>query len=251
LRIKKAYGRRTVQELLQSSIRVKSIDVINSVESKKLSSIIELAQSKRIPIIKRDRKLLDQIINATFHQGVIAHYETPTPWELTDLVHHAKKQVHCSLLIFDGIQDPQNLGAVIRSAEVLGASGVIIRKKRSAELNSVAMKASAGSAFRLPVVIVANLDQTVRVLKKNGYWIYGLDTAGSTSIWQTKFSGHTAFVMGNEEVGISKLLQKRCDNIIHIPQRGTIGSLNVSVATGIVMAEWLRQRTNDSPNTDQ
>jgi len=233
-----------VQELLQSSIRVQSIDVIDSVESKKLSQIIELAESKRIPIVKRDRKMLDQIINATFHQGIIAHYETPTPWDLADLVRHAKKVDHCSLLIFDGIQDPQNLGAVIRSAEVLGAAGVIIRKKRSAELNSVAMKASAGSAFRLPVVIVANLDQTVRLLKKNGYWIYGLDTEGSSSIWETEFSGHTAFVMGNEEVGISKLLQKRCDNLIHIPQRGKVGSLNVSVATGIVMAEWLRQSTS-------
>lgn len=241
MRLKKAFGRRTVHELLLSSVQVKVIDIIDSVQSKKLDQIVELAISKRILIKKHDRKVLDQIVNTNNHQGIIAHYETPTPWELTDLVHHARESDHCSLLIFDGIEDPQNLGAVIRSAEVLGASGVIFRKKRSAELNPVAMKASAGSAFRLPVVIVSNIDQTVRLLKKNGFWIYGLDLTGAASIWDTKFSGHTAFVMGNEEVGISKLLQKRCDQLIHIPQVGKVGSLNVSVATGIVMAEWLRQ----------
>ena len=246
MRIKKAYGRRTVHELLMSSVCVQSIDVIDSVDSKKLSELIDLARSKKVAIKKHDRKTLDQIVNTSNHQGIIAHYETPTPWELSDLVHHARESDHSTLLIFDGIQDPQNLGAVIRSAEVLGASGVIIRKKRSAELNSVAMKASAGSAFRLPVVIVSNLDQTVRLLKKNKYWIYGLDANGEESIWETVFSGHTAFVMGNEEVGISNLLQRRCDKLIHIPQVGKVGSLNVSVATGVVMAEWLRQRNLDN-----
>jgi len=242
LRLKKAFGRRTVLELLQSSIKVKAIEVIDSAHSKKLEQLIELANSKRISIVRHDRKQLDQIIGARNHQGIIAHYETPEPWNLEALIRQAIKADNSSLLIFDGIQDPQNLGAVIRSAEVLGASGVIIRKKRSAELNSVAIKASAGSAFRLPVVIVANLDQAIRLLKKHGFWIYGLDTGGSTSIWDTEFTGQTAFVLGNEEKGISELLRKRCDKLIHIPQRGTIRSLNVSVATGIVMAEWLRQR---------
>ena len=242
--LKKAFGRRTVLELLQSSITVKSIDVIDSAHTKKLNHFLDLAQSKRIPIVKRERKQLDKMINASNHQGIIAHYETPAPWELSDLVHRAIASDHSSLLLFDGIQDPQNLGAVIRSAEVLGATGVIIRKKRSAELNAVAIKASAGSAFRLPTVTVSNLDQTIRYLKKNGFWIYGLDSEGSESIWDVEFSGQTTFVMGNEEKGISQLLRKRCDKLIHIPQLGAVGSLNVSVATGIVMAEWLRQQTH-------
>ena len=185
---------------------------------------------------------LTQLTGGAVHQGVAAEGACGTYVSLEELLERAAEKGEPPLLVLcDGIQDPHNLGAIIRTAEAAGAHGVIIPKRRSASLTLTVGKTSAGAASWLPVARVPNLASAMEILKKNNVWIYGTDAAG-TSYTDADFTGGTAFVIGSEGFGMSRLVGEKCDAMLSLPMRGKVNSLNASVAAGIFLYEAVRQR---------
>lgn len=234
------YGRRAVAELFDSGLTVKRLLIKDGLMSSSISELENKAKSIGIEIERRSRHELDRLTGSSVHQGVVAYYSAPDEYGLEDVLN--LKLETALILILDGIEDPHNFGAVIRSAEVFGAKAVIFPQNHSASLSPTVVKTSAGAALRLPIVRVVNLVQTVKILKDNGYWLFGLDPKGNKNIWETDIRGKTALVFGSEGKGLSRLIKEKCDFLIHIPQTGSIASLNVSASAAIVMAEWTRQK---------
>lgn len=233
-------GRNPVLEALRSDALVDTVYV--SQESGGLQEIITLAKEKGIPVkIVTDAKL-SQLTSGAVHQGVAAEGACGKYVSLEDLLQYAADREEPPLLVLcDGIQDPHNLGAIIRTAEAAGAHGVVIPKRRSASLTLTVGKTSAGAASWLPVARVSNLTAAMETLKKNGVWIYGTDAAG-TSYTDSDFTCGTAFVIGSEGFGMSRLVSETCDAMLSLPMRGKVNSLNASVAAGIFLYEAVRQR---------
>lgn len=238
----KAFGRRAVGELLNSELEVLELFFLSSGTGKEFFELIRIAEERKIRAVRVSRQELDRIAGADKHQGVIAFYTAPPTMDLEDLLDRRGGDESGPIIILDGVEDPHNLGAIIRSAEVFGALGVVIRQRRAAGLNPVVVKASAGGALRLPIVVAVNIERTIRTLQQEGYWVYGLDMGGSKTIWETNLSGNIALVLGSEGHGLGQLVRERCDDLISILQTGTVSSLNVSVSAGIVLAEWMRQQ---------
>ena len=218
-------GRNPVMEALRSGARIDMLYV--GQESGGLQEIISLAKEQGIPVKVVTESKLTQLTGGAVHQGVAAEA--------------AEKGEPPLLVLCDGIQDPHNLGAIIRTAEAAGAHGVIIPKRRSASLTLTVGKTSAGAASWLPVARVPNLASAMEILKKNNVWIYGTDAAG-TSYTDADFTGGTAFVIGSEGFGMSRLVGEKCDAMLSLPMRGKVNSLNASVAAGIFLYEAVRQR---------
>lgn len=234
-------GRNPVIEALKAD---KLIDLIfvNPEAEGSVKLIIKLARDKNIPIKQVSEQKLSNMCDGMSHQGVIAMgacAEYKTPEELLDIAR--EKGEDPFLIICDEIEDPHNLGAIIRTAETAGAHGVIIPKRRSASLNQTVFKTSAGAASWLPVARVANIAQTIDTLKKNGVWIYGTDGSG-TNYTDERLDGAIALVIGSEGYGMSRLAREKCDGLLSLPMKGKITSLNASVAAGIFMYEVVRQR---------
>ncbi|MCC8135473.1 MAG: 23S rRNA (guanosine(2251)-2'-O)-methyltransferase RlmB, partial [Ruminococcus sp.] len=191
-------------------------------------------------------KKLSQLTGGASHQGVVAVGACGEYVTVEDILAvSAEKNSTPFIIICDEIEDPHNLGAIIRTAETAGADGIIIPKRRSASLNATVFKTSAGAASYVPVARVSNLAACIDFLKENGVWIYGTDAAG-TVYCDTDLTGSMALVIGSEGFGISRLIQKKCDFMIKLPMMGKITSLNASVAAGIFMYEALRQRRSSS-----
>ncbi|MDP8228902.1 MAG: 23S rRNA (guanosine(2251)-2'-O)-methyltransferase RlmB [Candidatus Electryoneaceae bacterium] len=235
------YGRRAVAELLETSLIVVKIMILESGQGRSLDQLLHSARAKSIPIIIKKRAELERITSGGVHQGVVAFYEAPKSLTVPELLDQLNDNAEELLILLDGVEDPHNFGAIIRSAEVLGVGGVIFRKHRAAGLTPTVIKASAGAALRLPLAITPNLDYAIRLLKDSNYWIYGLDQDGDVSLWETDLTGKIGYIMGGEGAGLASLTRKRCDRLIRIPQKGKIGSLNVSVSAALAMAEWLKQ----------
>ena len=235
------FGRRAVAELLETNLIVVEIMITESGQGRSLDQLLRSAKAKRIPIVIKKRPELDRITSGGIHQGVVAFYESPKSFSVSDLLDQRKDNADDLLILLDGVEDPHNFGAIIRSAEVLGVGGLIFRKHRAAGLTPTVIKASAGAALRLPLAQTPNLDYAIRLLKEEKYWIYGLDQDADVSLWETDLTGKIAFVMGGEGAGLARLTRERCDRLIRIPQKGRIGSLNVSVSAALAMAEWLKQ----------
>ncbi|MBD5159541.1 MAG: 23S rRNA (guanosine(2251)-2'-O)-methyltransferase RlmB, partial [Ruminococcus sp.] len=207
-----------------------------------LGLIRRLAKEKGIVVKDAQEKKLTQLADGASHQGVVAvgacgKYVTVE--EILDV--SRKKGTKPFIIICDGIEDPHNLGAIIRTAETSGADGVIIPKRRSASLNATVAKTSAGAVSYVPVARVSNLSACIDTLKENGVWIYGTDASGS-DYCKTDFTGSMALVIGSEGFGISRLIREKCDFMVKLPMYGKINSLNASVAGGIFMYEVVRQR---------
>ena len=206
----------------------------------------ELAERARELGVKphaRDRAALDRMTGGGRHQGVAARYKTPparSETELPALVEAAGRDA--LFLVLDGVTDPHNLGACLRSAEAAGATAVIVPKDRAVGMTATVRRASAGAADRVPFFAATNLARTLRTLKDAGVWLTGLAGEGSTPLYALDFGGPVAIVMGSEGEGMRRLTREACDHLAHIPMRGSVESLNVSVATGIVLFEVLRQR---------
>ena len=149
-------------------------------------------------------------------------------------------------MILDHLEDPHNLGAIIRTALCSGVMGIVIPDDRSVRVNSTVLKVSAGAAYYMPIIKVKNINQIIGALKGNGFWIYGADMNGEINLYKSKFDGLIGLVMGNEGKGISKIVRENCDGLVGIPQEGILGSLNVSVATGVIIYEMFRQRSFNS-----
>ena len=203
----------------------------------RLQEIIDLAREHSVPVRFEPREALDRASNSAAHQGVVAFGAVQRYAELEDVVARAGVQL---LVLLDGVEDPHNLGAIIRTAHAAGASAILIPDRRAAGLTDVVGKAAAGALEHLPVVRVGNVTQTLESLKKRGFWIYGLDERGPQLYSETDYARPTVFVLGGEGQGLHQLVKKHCDVLVRIPMAGAISSLNVSVAAGIVLFEWRR-----------
>ena len=234
-------GRNPVIEALKSGTELDTIYICGSGGS--LNLIRKLAKDSGVVVKDAQEKKLSQLSGGASHQGVVAVGACGKYVSVEDILAVSRKKgTRPFIIICDEIEDPHNLGAIIRTAETSGADGVIIPKRRSASLNATVFKTSAGAASYVPVARVSNLASCIDQLKENGVWIYGTDASGE-EYTRTDFTGSCALVIGSEGFGISKLIQKKCDFMIKLPMLGKINSLNASVAAGIFMYEVLRQRS--------
>lgn len=233
-------GRNPVIEALKSETPLDTIYISGNGGS--LGLIRRLAKEKGIVVKDVQEKKLTQLSDGASHQGVVATgscAEYVTVEEILEV--SEKKGTKPFIVICDEIEDPHNLGAIIRTAETAGVDGVIIPKRRSASLNATVAKTSAGAVSHIPVARVSNLSACIDTLKKNGVWIYGTDATGN-DCYSTDFTGSMALVIGSEGFGISRLIREKCDFMVRLPMYGKINSLNASVAGGIFMYEVIRQR---------
>ena len=209
----------------------------------RLTEIEENARRKGIDVRRVSAQALDGVAGGVRHQGVAARYAAAKTWdehELAGLVEAAGGKA--LVLVLDGVQDPHNLGACLRSAAAAGATAVVIPKDKSATVNATVRKTSAGAADRLPVVAVTNLSRCLRDLQKLGVWVYGLAGEAEASLYALDLRGNVALVLGGEADGLRRLTREHCDGLAKIPMPGDVESLNVSVAAGVTLFEAVRQR---------
>jgi len=237
-------GRNPVVEALKAGRPIHKILLARNAKSQgAIAQILSLAQAQGIPVEYVDGRILDTRSATGTHQGVLAYAAAKDYIDLTDLLVISKGKGEPPLyVVLDGIEDPHNLGAILRTAEASGVHGVIVRARRAAGLTPAAVKASAGAVEYVPVARVANIAQTIETLKKNNVWVVGIDMAGETEYSKVDFKPATAIVIGSEGKGLSDLVRKRCDILAYIPMKGKISSLNASVAAAVVMYEALKQR---------
>ncbi|MGI5894383.1 MAG: 23S rRNA (guanosine(2251)-2'-O)-methyltransferase RlmB [Candidatus Merdivicinus sp.] len=244
-------GRNAVIEALKANTNADTLFIEKGQTGGSMSKIIALAKQAGCPIKEVTSQKLEGLAAGTVHQGVVLSVSAVEYAEVEDiLAKAAEKGEKPFIIIADDIEDPHNLGAIIRTAETAGAHGVIIPKRRGVGLTSAVFKSSAGAAAHLPVARVANLASTVDELKEQGIWVYGCDMDGQN--WcETDFSGGVALVIGSEGKGMSRLLKEKCDVMVSLPMRGQITSLNASVAGGIIMYEVTRQRLGISAHNSR
>ena len=236
------FGVNPVREALRGKRGIHALYVQSTATDHRLEKILELAREKGVGVIKRDREDLTRMCGSSHHQGMALRV-APFPYaDLDDIiVSTAQGGLTGFLLVLDGIQDPHNLGALVRTAACAGANGVIIPKDRACGITTVAEKTSAGAVETIPIAQVINVAQALDVMKKSGYWVYGLTGEVGTSLYSVNFSGNIALVVGSEGEGIRPLVRKQCDVLVSIPQYGGVGSLNASVAGGIALFEVARK----------
>lgn len=235
-------GRNAVSEALRSERAIDTLLVVKGERNGSVGRIIAECREKKIVIKEVDKKKLDFMCGQGNHQGVAAYAAAHEYAEVEDILALAEERGEAPFIIIcDGIEDPHNLGAIIRTAETSGAHGIIIPKRRNASLTWAVGKASAGAVEYMPVARVGNLASVIDELKEKGIWIYSADMDGQN--WcETDYSGGVALVIGSEGNGVSRLIRENSDFIVSLPMRGKITSLNASVAAGILMYEVSRQR---------
>lgn len=235
-------GRNPVMEAIRSGRSIESILVAKGERSGSVVAIIAKAKQKNIPVKDVDSKKLDFLAKGVNHQGIVAQCAVKEYSTLEDIFALAEERGESPfIIILDKIEDPHNLGAIIRTAECAGAHGVIIPERRSAGLSYTVEKTSAGALEYMPVVRVKNISAVLQKLKDKGIWVYGADMDGE-HYKKVNFDGAVALVIGNEGKGISPLVAKDCDVIVSLPMKGKINSLNASVAAGILMYEIADKR---------
>lgn len=237
------YGINPVREALRGNRRAFELFVQTSGSDQRIAKLAALAEEKGVPVRRRERPDLERLAGNSHHQGVVLRVAPFAYTDLHDFLAGRAGDEPLFLLMLDGIQDPHNLGALIRSAACAGAQAVIIPKDRACGITSVVEKASAGAVETLPVIQVTNLAQALEQLKQAGCWSYGLAGEGGSTIYQTDLRGNLVLVIGNEGEGMRPLVRKQCDGLLAIPQYGGVSSLNASVAGGIVLFEAARQRS--------
>jgi 23S rRNA (guanosine2251-2'-O)-methyltransferase len=242
------YGINPVVEALRGGRQAFELFVAGGGHDKRVEKILALAAEKGVPVRQRDKRDITRLCGTDYHQGVALRVE-PFPYaDIADVLSRWRASAEKGLLlVLDGVQDPHNLGALIRTAACAGAHGVIIPKDRAVGITAAVEKASAGAIETIPVARVANIAQTLEELKRDGYWIYGAAGNASESLYEQDFTGHVALVIGGEGEGIRPLVRKKCDVLIAIPLKGGVASLNASVAGGIMLFEALRQRLSATP----
>lgn len=203
-----------------------------------MQEIVALCRELAVPVRFEPREALDRLAGSAAHQGVVALGAAGPHAELEDLLADAKL-----LVVLDGIEDPHNLGAIVRTAHAAGAAAVVIPERRAAGLTETVAKAAAGALEHLPVARVTNVSRTLEMLKARGFWIYGLDERGAQDYDRADYALPTVFVLGGEGKGLHELVKKHCDLLVRIPLAGRISSLNVSVAAGIVLFDWKRRHS--------
>jgi 23S rRNA (guanosine2251-2'-O)-methyltransferase len=237
-------GIHAVREALAAGSAFDRIVIAKGRQDSRIEEIVQLARERGIAIRFEDRGQLDRLAHSRDHQGVVAMAAVRAAAALEDILersNQAKGQIGLIILL-DGVEDPHNLGAIIRTALAAGAHGVVIPERRAVGLTDTVARASAGALAHLPVAKVTNLARSMEELKQAGYWLVGLDEQGQKNYTEVDYTSPTGIVMGSEGKGLHELTRKRCDFVVSLPTAGPIKSLNVSVATGVVLFEVLRQR---------
>ena len=236
-------GRNSVLELLESGKAINKIFVAKGEKHGSINKIIAIAKEKRIIIVEKERRQMEQIAQTSNYQGVIAIVPPYEYCEIEDILEEARnRNEEPFILILDGIEDPHNLGSIIRTAETAGVHGIIIPKRRAASVNSTVNKTSAGAVEHMKIARVTNISDSIERLKKEGLWVCGTDINTNKYYYNQDLTGPLAIVIGNEGNGISEKVRKNCDFLVKIPMKGKVTSLNASVSTGIIVYEAVKQR---------
>lgn len=236
-------GRNAVIEALKSDRTIECVYVSKGDLEGSIKVALGLAKDKGVVIKEADRRKLDTMCDGLNHQGIVARVTPFKYCEVNDILEDAKrKEQQPFIVILDEIEDPHNLGSIIRTAELCGVHGIIIPKRRNVSVTSTVYKCSAGAIEHMKIAKVTNINATIDMLKEQGIWIYGADIDGKDYSYNTDFSGPCALIIGSEGKGISSLTLKKCDLLVKIPMIGKINSLNASVAGGIMMYEVLKGR---------
>ncbi len=236
-------GRNSVLELLASDRDINKILIQNGEKHGSINKIIAMAKERRIVIVEVEKAKLDMMSETKNHQGVIAIVPPFNYCEVQDILDLAKERNEDPFIVMlDGIEDPHNLGSIIRTAETAGVHGIIIPKRRAASVNATVSKTSAGAVEHMKITRVNNLNETIKYLKEQGLWVIGTDMQTNTEYYNQDLKGPICIVIGSEGFGISKLVKENCDLLIKIPMKGKITSLNASVSAGIVVYEAVKQR---------
>lgn len=239
------YGINPLTEALRvEPCRLVGISVAKGATKQALKEVIKLASEKKIPVVFRERRELDKLSCAKLHQGVVGFHQSFVYADTDEIMRNRNPAFSNDLIVvLDGITDPQNLGALIRTAHCQGANGVIIPEHRAAPVTAAVVKASAGAALITPVSRVTNLSRTIEDLKRSGVWIYGADAHAGRSIHEMIYQGNVGLVIGSEGRGIRELIRKQCDFLLYVPMFGKVDSMNVSVAAGIILSDIVRKWT--------
>jgi 23S rRNA (guanosine2251-2'-O)-methyltransferase len=241
----KIAGRNAVSEALKSNLTIERLAVAKGLKDAQANRLINLARSKGVKIVFLDKDVLDKESKGQRHQGFIADVNDYKYSAVEDILKSAQEKNQDPLIIIlDGVEDPHNLGSVLRVAECAGAHGVIIPRHRSASVNETVIKVSAGAASHVKVAKVANINDAIRRLKELNIRVLAAETGGQ-NIYQTDLKGALCVVIGGEDSGVKQLTKKLCDGIITLPMFGQVNSLNASVACGAVIYEAIRQRNFD------
>jgi 23S rRNA (guanosine2251-2'-O)-methyltransferase len=239
----KLTGIHAVREALKAGRPLQTVLIGRGRHGDRLQEIVQLAKSRGVPVRFEESPQLDRAAGTREHQGVVAVIGAQATFSLEDLLARSTKSKEPGLLVLlDGIEDPQNLGAIIRSALAAGATGAVTPERRAAGLTEAAARASAGAVAHLPVARVVNLARAMEELKEGGYWFVGLDERAERSHTDVDLTGPIGLVLGGEGKGLHDLVRSRCDFLVSIPTTGPVRSLNVSVAAGIALFEVVRQR---------
>jgi len=237
-------GRKPVLEALNSDEEVSQVFILFGQEGGIIEAIRVAAKKKGIKVNQVPFEKFRQITQSKIAQGVAASKSEQKYYDLYEIISESKKSQYPLLLILDSIQDTHNVGAILRSADCSGVDGIIITKNNSAPINETVVKTSAGASEHVKITLINNLAQTIDELKQKGFWIVGSYLEGAKDYTKVDYKVPIAVIVGNEEKGIRKLTADKCDHLVHIPMKGKIQSLNVSVATGVLLFEILRQRSN-------
>lgn len=235
-------GRNAVREALRSGRTIQRLFITNDKVQGSLQEIIGLAKDKGIELRRVDDKQLSKYADGVVHQGVVALAAPVKFADLGEVLQNWSSDKAPLLILLDGIEDPHNMGAIIRTAECCGATAVLIPKRHTAPINATVAKTSAGALESIPLVQVGNVAQTIEELKKQGFWVLGAHMEGQQTLYQADLTSPLVLVIGNEGKGLSRLTKERCDFLVTIPMYGRINSLNASVAAAILMYEAVRQR---------
>lgn len=229
-------GIHAVREALRAGRAMERVLIARGAGGGRLQEIIELCRQAGVPVRFEPREALDRMSRHAPHQGVVAVEAAQRAFQLEDVLARAGL-----LVALDGVEDPHNLGAIIRTAYAAGATAVVAPERRAAPLTETVAKAAAGALSLLPVVRVTNISRALEEMKEAGFWIYGVDERGPTAYYEAEYSDPAALVFGGEGRGLHELTRKRCDFLLRIPMSGQIASLNVSVAAGVVLFDWRRR----------
>jgi 23S rRNA (guanosine2251-2'-O)-methyltransferase len=238
------YGVHPVRVLLERHPeRVVTVRLADRRDDPRVREIEELARKHGRPVQRVDAHALKQTLGDVAHQGVVAEISPLPPWSEDDLLDALQTARHPLLLALDGVQDPHNLGACLRTADACGALAVIVPRDRAAQVTATVRKVAVGAAETTPVVAVTNLVRTLKLLKEASLWVVGADAEGAKPAHEADLKGGTVLVLGAEGAGLRHLTKQTCDWMVRLPQLGTVESLNVSVAAGMLLYEAVRQRT--------
>lgn len=236
-------GRNSVLEFLETGKDINKIFMEKGEKHGSIHKIIGMAKDRKVVIVEVEKSKLNQMAKTDNHQGVIAVVPPFDYCEVEDILKEAKrKNEKPFILILDGIEDPHNLGSIIRTAETAGVHGIILPKRRACMVNSTVYKVASGAVEHMKIARVNNITDTINYLKENDIWIYGTEMEAKTYYYNENLTGAVAIVIGSEGFGMSRLVKENCDVLLKIPMKGNITSLNASVSAGIVMYEVVKQR---------